>query len=195
MDLRRRWVEAGAPEDGFDDVVARYGEEHRAYHTIDHVEHVVAMLDALGQGDEPAVVLAAILHDVVYDPAARDNEERSADYARAVLGGHEAVDRIAALIEATKSHDGPAGDAGLDALLDADLSSFADDDDEGRIGELIRREYASVPEAAYRAGRTSVLRSFLEREPLYRTPLMRDRYEAKAKANLRAALERLYAAG
>ena len=190
MDLRRRWVEAGGPDGGFDDVAARYGEPHRAYHTIDHVEHVVAKVDELGHGDDPAVVLAAILHDVVYDPARNDNEERSADYARAVLGDLAIAGRVATLIEATKTHDGPDGDDGLDALLDADLSSFADDD-EGRNGDRIREEYAFVPDEAFQAGRRKVLQAFLDRDPLYRTELMRSRYEAKAKANIRRALERI----
>ena len=190
MDLRPRWVEAGAPRERFDDVVARYGEPHRADHALHHAEHVLAKVDELGHGDDPAVVLAAILHDVIYDPAATDNEERSADYAREVLAGLDVVARVAALIEATKTHDGPAGDDGLDALLDADLSTFADDD-EGRNGDLIRQEYAAVPDAAFRAGRRRVLQAVLDREPLYRTERMRERYEAKAKANIRRALARL----
>jgi predicted metal-dependent HD superfamily phosphohydrolase len=190
MDLRQRWVEAGAPAEGFDDVAARYAEAHRAYHTIHHIEHVVAKVDEIGHGQDAAVVLAAILHDVIYDPAADDNEERSADYARHVLADHEAVERIATLIEATKTHEGRDGDHGLDALLDADLSSFADDN-EGRNGELVRQEYAFVPEDAFQAGRRRILEGFLGREPLYRTTLMRTRYEAKAKANIRRALERI----
>lgn len=190
MDLRRRWIKAGGPDDGFDDVVARYGEPHRAYHTIDHVEHVLAKVDEIGHGHDPAVVLAAILHDVIYEPARNDNEQRSAEYALRVLGGLDAAARVAVLIEATKTHDGPEGDEGLDALLDADLSSFADDD-EGKNGDLIRQEYAFVPEEAFRAGRTLVLQGFLQREPLYRTELMRTRYEVEAKANIRRALERI----
>ena len=190
MDLRRRWVEAGAPDDCFDDVVARYGEPHRAYHSLHHVEHVLAKVDEIGHGRDSAVVLAAILHGVIYAPARNDNEERSADYARRVLAGLEVVERVATLIEATKTHDGPGGDDGLDALLDADLSSFADDN-EGKNGDLIRQEYALVPEDAFQAGRKLILQGFLQREPLYRTELMRTRYEAKAKANIRQALERI----
>ena len=190
MDLRQRWIDAGGPVDRFDDVVARYSEPHRAYHTIHHVEHVLGKVDEIGQGGDPAVVLAAILHDVIYDTARSDNAARSADYARRMLAGQQHAERVATLIEATKTHEGPAGDDGLDALLDADLSTFADDD-EGRNGELIRREYASVPEEAFQAGRRRVLQSFLERDPLYRTELMRTRYEAKAKANIRAAIERI----
>jgi deazaflavin-dependent oxidoreductase (nitroreductase family) len=190
MDVRQRWVGAGGADEDFDDVVARYGEPHRAYHTMHHVEHVLGKVDEIGQGHDPAVVLAAILHDVIYAPERVDNEDRSADYARRVLADHDAVERIAMLIEATKSHDGAEGDEGLDALLDADLSTFADDD-EGKNGDLIRQEYAAVPADAFRAGRRRILQQFLDREPLYRTELMRTRYEAKAKANIRRAIDRI----
>lgn len=190
MDLRRRWVQAGGPDEAFDDIVLRYAEPHRAYHTIHHIEHVLAKVDEIGQGEEPDVVLAAILHDVIYAPGRDDNEDRSADYARRVLADHPQVDRVASLIAATKAHDGPEGDDGLDALLDADLSTFADDN-EGKNGELIRQEYAAVPTEAFRAGRRQILQHFLEREPLYRTERMRTRYEAKAKANIRRAIDRI----
>lgn len=137
-------------------------------------------------------MLAAILHDVIYVPGRDDNEERSADYARRVLAPLDAVERVVSLILATKDHDGTEGDEGLDALLDADLSTFADDDD-GKNGDLIRQEYASVPEEAFRAGRKRILQHFLAREPLYRTEPMRTRYEAKAKANIRRAIDRIEA--
>lgn len=189
MDLRQRWVGAGGADEAFDDIVLRYAEPHRAYHTIHHIEHVLAKVDEIGHGHDSAVVLAAILHDVIYAPDRDDNEERSADYARRVLAGHDSVERVVSLIAATKAHDGE-GDDGLDALLDADLSTFADDN-EGKNGELIRQEYAAVPAEAFRAGRKRVLQHFLAREPLYRTELMRARYEAKAKANIRRAIDRI----
>ena len=190
MDLRQRWVRAGGAAEAFDDIVARYAEPHRAYHTIHHIEHVLAKVDEIGHGEDPAVVLAAILHDVIYAPERDDNEERSADYARRVLAGHHSVERVASLIAATKTHEGTEGDEGLDALLDADLSTFADDD-EGRNGELIRQEYAAVPAEAVRAGRRRILQHVLAKEPLYRSELMRTRYEAKAKANIRRAIDRI----
>lgn len=190
MDLRQRWVGAGGADEAFDHILERYAESHRAYHTIHHIEHVVSVIDEIGHGEDRAVVLAAILHDVIYAPERDDNEERSADYARRVLAGHDSVERVASLIEATKSHDGVEGDEGLDALLDADLATFADDHEE-RNGELIRQEYAAIPEEAFRLGRARILQHFLDREPLYRTELMHTRYEAKAKANIRRAIERV----
>ena len=54
----------------------------------------------------------------------------------------------------------------------------------------IRAEYAHVPDGAYRAGRSGVLRGFLSRERLFLTPEFAA-LDAPARLNLRRALERL----
>ena len=60
-----------------------------------------------------------------------------------------------------------------------------------RFEEEIRREYGWVEESAYVAGRAAVLRRFAERPFIYGTPLFRDRYEAQARVNIAASLEKL----
>lgn len=48
-------------------------EAHRHYHTLDHIE---AMLAEIPPGQESRELVAAIwLHDIVYDPEASDNRE------------------------------------------------------------------------------------------------------------------------
>jgi hypothetical protein len=65
----------------------RYAEPHRAYHTQAHVDAMLASLQELGETivHPAAVELAIWYHDAVYDPAAADNEARSADLLRAEL--------------------------------------------------------------------------------------------------------------
>jgi predicted metal-dependent HD superfamily phosphohydrolase len=48
----------------------------------------------------------------------------------------------------------------------------------------VRREYAFVPEADYRAGRSRVLRSFLDRPILYRTVTDKAAWTGQAHRNL-----------
>jgi predicted metal-dependent HD superfamily phosphohydrolase len=58
----------------------------------------------------------------------------------------------------------------------------------------VRKEYAWVPEAAWIAGRSAVLRSFLNRPFIYLSEEFRDRFEAQARENIRrslAALEKI----
>ena len=49
----------------------------------------------------------------------------------------------------------------------------------------VRAEYASVPDMLFRRGRAAVLASFAERERIYMTPVLHDRLEAAARANLK----------
>ena len=173
------------------DVVARYQEPVRAHHTLEHVEEVLAFLADLAV-DDPAALLAAVLHDVVYDPTRTDNEEASARYAARVLAHLESavVSRTCDLVLATKAHDAcPQGDRSCAALLDADLAILgAPVERYERYAAAIRREYRHVPEAAFRVGRGAVLEGFLARERLFLTEDVHHRLDAPARANLRREL-------
>lgn len=183
---------AGATGDGGgvrDELVARYREPHRRYHTLEHVEACLAWLDRLAASAErPAEVeLALWFHDAVYDPSRSDNERRSAALARERLRGlgvaPDVIDRVASYVEATERHDGHAGDAAL--VIDIDLSILgAPPDVFARFEQQIREEYAHVPEPLFRAGRRAVLERFLSRPEIYRVPATRDALEAQARANL-----------
>lgn len=59
------------------DVLKRYEEPHRYYHTLDHLTEVLSILDKQKSLDTE-LFLTAVYHDAVYDPKASDNEERSA---------------------------------------------------------------------------------------------------------------------
>jgi predicted metal-dependent HD superfamily phosphohydrolase len=180
----------GPARAAFADLAARYAAPERYHHTLDHVHDVLDTAAALwGQGEPPALTLAAWLHDVVYDSRAADNEERSADYALALLrplGVPAALlDEAARLILLTKGHRAEAGDRAGQVLLDADLAVLgADEAAYDRYAAAIRREYAWVPEGRYRAGRAAVLEGFLRRPRLYHTEAMHARAEAAARRNL-----------
>ena len=107
-DLLTRWLRLlPGSAAAFADLAAHYGEPGRHYHTLDHIRAVLDRIDALWPDAPPALLLAAWLHDVVYDSRAADNEERSADYARAILPAlgvpPGAVDETARLILLTRS--------------------------------------------------------------------------------------------
>ncbi|MBS2015229.1 MAG: hypothetical protein JST00_20235 [Deltaproteobacteria bacterium] len=175
-----------------------YGEGHRAYHTARHVSECLRLLDdpevRRRSGGRVEVEAALWWHDLVYDPRSTDNEERSAEDAIATLAGigvsEVVVDRVAAYVLATKTH--ASDDPGGALVIDVDLSILGESPATfARFERDIRREYAWVPPAAYAAGRATVLRRFLEREHIYATPLFRDRYEARARANIEGALRAL----
>src|SRR5262245_29954004 len=70
-----------------EDLLARWGESHRYYHTVSHLGVVLAVIDehASWAEDLDAVRLAAWYHDAVYDPHRVDNEEASAILAESTL--------------------------------------------------------------------------------------------------------------
>jgi predicted metal-dependent HD superfamily phosphohydrolase len=179
----------------FDELVARYSEPHRAYHTLQHVEECLAAVEpALHLAKRPHEVEIAIwFHDAVHDPRARDNEERSADWLRDALERGEAkrrdIERLQELVRATRHPDAAPADPDARLVVDADLAILGAD--EARFAEYeaqIRREYDWVPEERFRLERARVLGRFLARPNVYCTGWFRDRREARARANLTRAL-------
>jgi predicted metal-dependent HD superfamily phosphohydrolase len=167
MDLERWWPDWLAEQALVRDrLVATYDDPARGYHDLRHLTEVLTHLDELVPADaaeRDAVVLAAWFHDAVYDVAG-DNEERSARLADAVP-------------------DDLAGQL----LCDADLAILAAEPE--RYADYVagvRREYAEVPDEQFRAGRKAVLEDLLAHDSLFRTDAARERWEAKARANVTA---------
>lgn len=184
----------------FDRLVAAYSEPHRHYHTLEHLDEMFRVVRRLENRcrDVGAVRLAVWFHDAVYDPSARDNEERSAALVTDLLGRlgipGGVLDRVSGLIKITAhlSTEATVGDPDGDVLVDADLAILgASEERYRRYADDIRREYAFAPEVAYRVGRAAVLRRFLARPRIYRTPPMSDSGEAAARRNIEAELTRL----
>lgn len=157
-----------------------------------HVSDIVTAGEQLT--DLPAVQLAALYHDVVYDPRATDNEARSAAIAmRAAteIGWQrERGETVERLVLATADH--LPSDADEAVLVDADLAILgAHPSDYSAYVTGIRAEYAHVPDDAWRSGRGSVLRGFLALPHLFTTSLMRADRESRARANITAELAAL----
>jgi predicted metal-dependent HD superfamily phosphohydrolase len=174
----------------FDDLARRYSEPARYYHTLEHVRFVLRVVHQLADAPiSTPLCLAVFFHDVVYDTHASDNEERSADHARRILTrlglSPELREETARLILLTKTHQTTPDDRDGQILLDADLAILGEDEAAyDAYAAAIRREYAWVGEADYRAGRSRVLERFLARPRLYFTEAIFERAEARARANL-----------
>ena len=183
-----------------------YAEPGRFYHGLDHIAALLALARANRAmiADNEAVEAAIWFHDAVYDARRSDNEALSAALARERLAGRcepGRLGRIAAMIEATAGHEPPDfGDAAAEhdaaLFLDMDLAILgAAPATFDAYEAAVRREYAHVPDADWRAGRTAVLRRFLAREAIYRTAIFRSDREQAARDNLRRSLERLADSG
>lgn len=176
------------------DLLARYAEPHRRYHDRRHLAEVLEALRSLCAGRPVPVEVgcAAWLHDAVHD-GRDDDEERSAVLATQVLTSlgvaPAVVAEVARLVRMTLDHDPPPGDDAGALLSDADLAVLgADQERYARYAADVRAEYAHVDDDAFRAGRTTVLRSLLDRPRLFVTPEGRRRWEEAARRNLRDEL-------
>lgn len=167
------------------DLIGRYAEPHRAYHTGGHVAQVLATLEEANAA--PGALLAAWFHDAVYDPRRSDNEARSAELARDALGragcSAATVDWVASAVLATAAHR--ADDPDVELLLDADLAILAAPPaGYASYRAAIRREYVHVSDARFAAGRLAFVRAMLARERIFRTRFGLERFELAARANL-----------
>jgi predicted metal-dependent HD superfamily phosphohydrolase len=180
-----------------EDVLARYSEPHRHYHTLQHLAECFEKVQAIiALAEHPSEVWVGLwFHDAIYDTRRHDNEALSADWARVAaqeLGaGAESAQRLYDLIMFTRHATEPVG---IDAqvLVDADLSILGAAPTRFQEYEAqVRREYEWVPDAVFRSGRARILREFLGRPRLYCTAHFRERYEAQARRNLQASLRDL----
>jgi predicted metal-dependent HD superfamily phosphohydrolase len=203
---QRRWFELwqrlnalGDSDSVFASLASAYSTPPRAYHNLDHIAQCLDEFEparslALNPND---VELAIWFHDAVYDPRKIDNEERSAGLAVSMIRSARLPDalasRVASLILATK-HNAPPADLDSGLIVDVDLSILGQP--APRFDEYehqIRQEYDWVANDAFAAGRTKVLKSFLERATIYATELFRNKYETAARDNLARSLARLSA--
>jgi predicted metal-dependent HD superfamily phosphohydrolase len=184
-------------------LVRFYGQPHRYYHTLAHVEDCLREADAF-QAAQPAflsaemwhaVELALWFHDVIHQPSADDNEERSADVfdaiASAAIVQPPFIAAVRRLILATKI-DTPSHTAEEQVIIDCDLASLGYAPAIFRhSGFAIRKEYGFVPDKDFAETRRATFLRLSQRPGIFRTEFMRHRYEQQARANLTAALASL----
>ncbi|MET9863011.1 hypothetical protein ABZY93_27670 [Streptomyces smyrnaeus] len=197
-----------------EDLLGRWAEPHRRYHATAHLRTVLDRVDELAahltpgepggapsadlDADLDAVRLAAWFHDAVYRPDRSENEERSARLAERALPeagvARARTAEVARLVRLTVSHDPAPGDLDGELLCDADLAVLAGTPEQyAHYAAEIRQEYAFVPDAAFREGRSTVLHQLLGLPHLYRTPYARTRWEPAARHNLTTELRLLEA--
>lgn len=183
------------------DLLDRWSEPQRHYHTAEHLAFMLSVVDAAaargaGSADLTAVRLAAWFHDAVYDPRGTDNEARSAALVSEVLpalgAGEGTIAEVARLVLVTADHAVDDGDPSGALLVDADLAILGADPARYRAyTEAVRREYAFVPDDAFRAGRAAILRRILALPTLYHLPEHRAAWDTQARANLTGELATL----
>jgi predicted metal-dependent HD superfamily phosphohydrolase len=202
--LVRSWQRAWSALGGHGDalalrqrLLAAWSEPQRQYHTLQHLQECIALLEPqLALAEHPGdVELALWFHDAVYDVRGRDNESRSADWAGQELQRAgvpaAAIARVRQLIMAT-CHDALPRGADAQLLVDVDLSILGAPPARFAEYELqVRQEYAWVPGPVFRRKRRALLAQFLARPRIYGTEHFNRTLESPARDNLRRSLARL----
>ena len=163
-----------------------------------YLEPAVDRLRADGEPLGPlprAVALAAWFHDAVYDadparPAGQD-EEDSARLAEELLSAprlavpDKEIAETARLVRLTLRHRAEEDDTAGAVLSDADLEVLGRSPQAyDAYVDLVRQDFAHVPEPDWRRGRSAVLDDLLAAERLYATDSGRRRWERAARENL-----------
>jgi predicted metal-dependent HD superfamily phosphohydrolase len=202
VELMARWNTTLPQQSGLgENLITRYREPHRHYHTAKHLLDVLTMIDQLADDHDLFLVqLAAWYHDAIYVvPAGQlSNEEASARLALRELSlvglEQEDLNQIARLVRLTETHlPGPRDPEG-ELLCDADLSILASDPAQyADYVAAIRAEYAQAPEEQFLAGRLAVLSELADREIFHtrKGRQLSDAARANVVAEIAAISERL----
>ncbi|MEH6822412.1 MAG: cation:proton antiporter [Motiliproteus sp.] len=173
----------------FAELIQRYSEPQRHYHTCAHIEHCLEQFDmAKSQMSSPdAVEMALWFHDAIYQLEVPDNEQQSADLFRARLGDRidpQFAQQVVELILLTTHQAIPAPGDGQ-YMVDIDLSSFGLPWQACRRDALaIRAEHPDQPDTTFFAQQNRFLQSLLDRPQIYASEWFRNHYESQARGNI-----------
>lgn len=178
----------------FDAIQRHYGSPERHYHSLSHLQALFQLIETYApQPAGSAVRFAIWWHDVIYDPLSSQNEVASAQLARSQLGqlsaGELLIERVCALIEATKNHFAAPSFGADDVFLDADIAILgAPDEIYWAYTQQIRLEYHQIPDPLFAAGRKRFLETATQWPRIFKTDIFEDAFGSQARTNLEREL-------
>jgi predicted metal-dependent HD superfamily phosphohydrolase len=204
--LVSRWAETlrlvgseGVKSEVLEEILLRYSDSSRYYHTTEHLRSGFEVLDRyLKARTTGEVELAFWYHDFEYNTQAKDNELQSASVAsdritRSLQLPLSFAIEVGKLILATK-HSSEPSTPGAKVLVDMDLSILGEDPKAfATYEENIRKEYSWVDDLTFKRGRQEVLQCFLKPTIYYTPELRSSSYELRARGNLERSISRLSA--
>ncbi len=176
-------------------IIEYYSESHREYHNLRHIREMLECLNSYKEAiqDYPAIYLACLYHDIVYDTHAGDNEEKSAEYLERDFKeylSNEKIEKCKDLILGTKKHQFIKDDFDNKIFLDSDLLILGRERNRYiEYMDSIRKEYDWVEPELYKQERAKVLQKFLERDRIYFTNEIFGKHEKQARENILFEIE------
>lgn len=179
----------------YEQLYGLYTEPNRHYHNLAHIFNFLNLLDEYKASIEQPLLfeLAIWYHDAIYDAKAKDNELQSAHLAQKLFVPYldeEPLSYINSLIMSTEGHLPRVENQDNYLFLDFDLSILAAEPSTYKLySTAIWQEYkVAYVKLLYNIGRKKVLKNFLAREKIYFSPIFFEKYEAKARQNIRLEL-------
>lgn len=174
-----------------------YMSKDRHYHTLAHLENILKELIEVRHriNEWDTILFSLYYHDIVYNVLKSTNEELSAEIAQkrleAIKIPIQIIEKCYQQIIDTQKHS-ISQDSDTNFFLDADLSVLGKDwFSYEQYAQRVRKEYSIYPDLVYKPGRKKVLRHFLEMERIFKTDEFFDKYESKARQNIKRELELL----
>ncbi|UUC46755.1 HD domain-containing protein [Flavobacterium cerinum] len=179
------------------EIEKNYSGKGRYYHTLQHLDHLLNQLIVVKSEikDWDVVLFTLYYHDIVYNSRKSDNEEKSAELAeermKQISVPAEVIELCKKQILATKSHL-TATDQDTNYFTDIDLSILGQDwNTYSDYYKNVRKEYAVYPDFLYNPGRKKVLQHFLAMDRIFKTDLLYDKFELRARQNMQKEMELL----
>lgn len=188
-------IPANESEIIFERLIECYSESHRDYHNLRHIREMLECIKLHKEdiSDYPLLYISCLYHDIVYDTHASDNEEKSAEYLERDFKKYlpkEKIEKCKDLILGTKKHQFVRDDFDTKIFLDSDLLILGRERNRYiEYMDSIRKEYEWVEKEFYKQERTKILQKFLERERIYFTNEIFEKYEKQARENIKFEIE------
>lgn len=145
---------------------AMWEQPHRYYHNLSHLKFLwdgiltLKYKQAISEKDFEILVLAALFHDIVYDPLSTDNENQSMGHLEDSVVNSNDKDIILGIIEDTKHRKIPTNPLSKkfwmldnDSIFNFDFSMFV------RNNTLLFKEFQYCEFSKYKANRIKFLKS------------------------------------
>jgi predicted metal-dependent HD superfamily phosphohydrolase len=150
----------------------KWNESHRYYHDLEHLTDLISQINEdfgngnINQSERKKLIIAAIFHDIVYEPHSKNNEEKSAELFYKFCSEKHDIDvvEIKQIILDTKDHV-PS------TPLSKKFISYDMKICERSLEDLInwekkiRKEYELVENKEYSFSRLNFLESLIDRYP------------------------------
>jgi len=164
------WQEIRHAEELANDVIKRWQEPHRVFHTLDHLDYIIKSIENITEvmsftEEQVAIlILAAFYHDVIYDPKKSDNEKKSAFYFDETTGflHTEITSNVTKIIHESNINDETTTELSrifrkfdIGSIYDATIEQLVEYENQ------IFKEYQHVPYAQYVEGRIAVLNKLI----------------------------------